>query len=73
MNLSEGDQRSGYPKESKILYLKTKTLHRKKFSMATNIYQIKRNLADNKFPAQVNFNCNTPINIDNVLRTNGPQ
>ena len=64
----QGDQRTGYPKESKLLYLKTKTLHRKKLSLATNIHQIKQNLSDNKFPTQANLNCNTPINRDNTFK-----
>ena len=31
----EGDIRSSYPKERKTLYLKTKTLHKKKLNLAT--------------------------------------
>ena len=66
----QGDQRTGYPKESKLLYLKTKTLHRKKLSLATNIHQMKQNLSDNKFPTQANFNCYTAINRDNAFKEN---
>ena len=36
----EGDIRSSYPKESKTLYLKTKSLHKKKLNLATNMDQI---------------------------------
>ena len=64
----EGDRRGSYPKESKALYLKTESLHRKKLTLATNIHQIKKNLQNQKFPAQVNFNCNTPVNRSNVFK-----
>ena len=64
----EGDIRSAYPKESKALYLKTKTLHKKKLNLATDIHQIKNNLQDKKFPVQADFNCNVPANRGAVFR-----
>ena len=41
--------------------LKTKTLHKNKLNLATNIHLIM------KFSIQPNFNCNVPANIDNVF------
>ena len=64
--LPERDNRTGYPKQSKALYLKTKTLHRKKLNMAINIHQIKKSLQDKKFPTQENLNCNVPANKDSL-------
>ena len=64
----EGDIRRSYPKESKTLYLKTKTLHKKKLNLATNIHQIKKNLEDKKFPVQADFNCAIPANRDATFR-----
>ena len=61
----EGDTRSNYPKESKALYLKTKSLHRKKLTLAANIHHIKKNLQDNKFSVQANFNCK-PLLIETL-------
>ena len=60
--------RSTYPKESKTLYLKTKTLHKKKLNLATNIHHIKKNLEDKKFPVQADFNCNISANRDSKFR-----
>ena len=64
----EGDIRSAYPKESKSLYLKTKTFHKKKLNLATNLHQIKNNLQHKKFPVKADFNCNVTANRDAVFR-----
>ena len=56
------DERSQYPADSKPLYLKTKSLHRRKLALATNIHQIQQGLAQNKYPTQVNFRCGFPAN-----------
>ena len=61
-------KRLNYPQASKSIYLKTKTLHRKKLSLATNIHQIKQLLTDQKFPLQADFNSRVPMNRDQNFR-----
>ena len=56
---SEDKKRTNYTQASKSIYLKTKTLHRRKLSFATNIHQIKKLLVENKFPLQADFNSKT--------------
>ena len=65
---NEDMKRTNYPQASKSVYLKTKTLHRKKLSLATNIHQIKKLLSENKFPLQADFNSKVPMSRDQAFR-----
>ena len=66
LEAEEDKKRSNYPQASKSVYLKTKTLHRRKLSLTTNINQIKKLLTENKFPLQANFNSKVPMTRDQV-------
>ena len=63
-----GDERSTYPKDSKALYLKTKTLHRRKLSLAATIHQIKEGVSQNRYPNQANFRCGFPPNREETFK-----
>ena len=63
------DERSQYPAVSKPLYLKTKSLHRRKLALAANIHQIQQRLAQNKYPTQVNFRCGFPANREEGFKS----
>ena len=63
------DTRTGYPNESKSLYLKTKNLYRRKLSVATNLHHMKMRLGTNKYPTQVDFRCSCPQNRDEKFKS----
>ena len=58
------DNRGNYPAASKPLYLKAKTLFRRKLTLATNINSIKNSLMSRSFPVQSNFRSSPPISSD---------
>ena len=65
----EDNKRTNYPQASKSIYLKTKTLHRRKLSLATNTHHIKVLVSVNKFPLPAVFNLVIGfMNIYQVLR-----
>ena len=43
---TSNDERTNYPTDSKPLYLKTKSLHRRKLALAANIHQIRQGFWD---------------------------
>ena len=65
----QSTSRDRYPPESKPLYLKSKNLHRKKLSVATNIHSIKAHLKEGKFPASCNFKCTPPVSVNESFKT----
>ena len=69
LEANKDKKRTNYPQASKSIYLKTKTLHRKKLSLATNIHQIKKLVSEGKFPLQADFNSRIPMSRDQVFRT----
>ena len=68
-NTPPRDDRSSYPNDSKAIYLKTKTLHRRKLALASNLHQIKLGIGDKKYPNQVNFRCSFPPNRDETFKS----
>ena len=66
-------EREQYPANSKPLYLKAKSLHKRKLAIAANIHQIKEGLASNKYPHQVNFRCSYPPNRDEKFKSTWQQ
>ena len=67
------DNRNQYPNESKPIYLKVKSLHKKKLAIATNLHQIKQGIAENKYPNQANFRCTYPPNRDETFKKSWQQ
>ena len=67
---SEDKKRAYYRQATKSVYLKIKTLHRKKLSLATNMHHIKKLLFENKFPLQGDFNSKIPMSKDQTFRNN---
>ena len=65
----QSTSRDRYPPESKPLYLKSKNLHRKKLSVATNIHSIKAHLKEGKFPVSCNFKCTPPVSVNESFKT----
>ena len=63
------DHRAQYPSNSKQIYLKTKTLHKRKLALAANLHQIKQGIAEKKYPNQVNFRCSHPPNRDERFKS----
>ena len=49
------DTRDQYPKDSRPIYLRLKTLYRKRLSIASNIKTMEGKLAKNIFPASIDF------------------
>ena len=68
LEANEDKKRTNYPQASKSIYLKTKTLHRKKLSLTTNIHQIKKLVSEGIFPLQADFNSRIPMSRDQVFR-----
>ena len=62
------DSRGNYPAATKPLYLKAKTLYRKKLNLATNIHSVKNSLKSGNFPVQCNFKCSPPVSADEVFK-----
>ena len=65
------DNRGNYPPATKPLYLKAKTLFRRKLTLATNIHSIKNSLMSGSFPVQCNFRSSPPISSDEDLKKSG--
>ena len=61
---SPTNNRVDYPAATKPLYLKAKTLYRRKLNLATNIHSIKVSLKSGTFPVQCNFRSSPPISLD---------
>ena len=60
-------ERSDYPPESKPIYLRLKTNHRKKIALASQISKMHSELLNNTFPPTVEFRFNVNKNrSDNV-------
>ena len=62
------DTRDNYPKESKVIYLRLKTLYRKKVSLASTIKTMETKLSKNCFPTSVDFRFNINSTRNPVLR-----
>ena len=62
------DNRGDYPAATKPLYLKAKTLYRRKLNLATNIHAIKNCLKSGTFPVQCNFRSSPPISSDEEFK-----
>ena len=62
------DNRGDYPAATKPLYLKAKTLYRRKLNLATNIHSIKNSLKSGTFPVQCNFKSSPPISSDEDIK-----
>ena len=67
------DDRDNYPPQAKPIYLRLKTLYRKKLSLASNIRTIEQRLSTNKFPSSVDFRFNPNTTRDPVLKRNWEQ
>ena len=61
---ASSDNRGNYPAATKPLYLKAKTLFRRKLTLATNIHSIKNSLKSGSFPVQCKFRSSLPISSD---------
>ena len=62
------NERDQYPPDAKPVYLKLKTLYRKKLSLASNIRTIETRLGNNKYPNAVDFRFNVNNTRDPTLR-----
>ena len=62
------DDRDQYPPEAKPVYLRLKTLFRKKLSLASNIKTIEARLGNNRFPNSVDFRFNVNNTRDPQLK-----
>ena len=58
------ENRRDYAAATKLLYLKAKTLYRRKLNLATNIHSIKNSLKAGTFPVQCNFRSTPPVSTD---------
>ena len=57
-----------YPAVTKPLYLKAKTLCRRKLNLATNIHSIQNSLKTGSFPIQCNFRSTPPVSTDESFK-----
>ena len=62
------DSRDKYPKESKPIYLRLKTLYREKLSLALNIKTMEGKLVQNSFPTSIGFKFNINSTRNPVLK-----
>ena len=62
------DARDTYPEQSKPIYLRLKTLHKKKLSLASTIKVMEGKLAKNLYPSSVDFKFNINSTRNPVLK-----
>ena len=62
------DARDPYPEQSKPIYLRLKTLHKKKLSLASTIKVMEGKLAKNLYPSSVDFKFNINSTRNPVLK-----